>query len=141
MMIRYLSILFLLISGIAGYTIDKFGQDLCLSEYIAVGTVTYFKELQGVSANDPSMLSMCGIFSIIFSIILILIKNKYLYLAVVLILFILEFIFMNMMETASYTEIIYDSITQCSNLSVLGWVLGQLIGFIGSIWYIFKYTE
>ncbi len=141
MMMRYLSILFFLMSGIAGYTIDKLGQDLCLSDYIAVGTVTYFKELQGVSANDPSMLSICGILSIIFSVILILIKNKYLYLTVIFILFILEFIFINMMETASYTEIIYDSITKCSNLSVLGWVAGQLIGLIGSICYIFKNNE
>ncbi|ENU21572.1 hypothetical protein F993_03493 [Acinetobacter proteolyticus] len=141
MMMRYLSIFFLLMSGIAGYTIDKFGQDLCLSDYIAVGTITYFKELQGVSANDPSMLSICGIFSIIFSIILILIKNKYLYLTVIIILFILEFILMHMIETASYTEILYDSITKCSNLSILGWVVGQLIGLIGSICYIFKNNE
>ena len=78
-MLRYLATISLFLSGIAGYTIDKFGQDLCIYEYISMNSVTYFKELNGVSANDPSMLAMCGLVSIIFSIVLIFIKNKYIY--------------------------------------------------------------
>lgn len=62
-MTRYIAVLFL--SGFSNYTIDKFGQNLCISDYITTGTVTYFKELNGVSANDPSMLGMCGPLTII----------------------------------------------------------------------------
>ena len=137
-MIRYVAIIFLFLSGIGGYTIDKFGQDLCINEYIAIGTITYFKELNGVSANDPSMLGVCGILSIICSIILIFIKNKCLYSVVVLLLLCLELILLNMMETVSYKEIVYDSITQCSNYSALGWIVFQIIFFILSGFYIFK---
>mgnify|MGYP006377051595 FL=1 len=137
-MIRYVAIIFLFLSGIGGYTIDKFGQDLCINEYIAIGTITYFKELNGVSANDPSMLGVCGILSIICSLILIFIKNKCLYSVVVLLLLCLELILLNMMETVSYKEIVYDSITQCSNYSALGWIVFQIIFFILSGFYIFK---
>ena len=137
-MIRYVAIIFLFLSGIGGYTIDKFGQDLCINEYIAIGTITYFKELNGVSANDPSMLGVCGILSIICSIILIFIKNKYLYSVVALLLLCLELILLNMIETVSYKEIVYDSITQCSNYSALGWIVFQIIFFILSGFYIFK---
>ena len=137
-MIRYVAIIFLFLSGIGGYTIDKFGQDLCINEYIAIGTITYFKELNGVSANDPSMLGVCVILSIICSIILIFIKNKYLYSVVALLLLCLELILLNMIETVSYKEIVYDSITQCSNYSALGWIVFQIIFFILSGFYIFK---
>ncbi|MFI8146508.1 hypothetical protein [Acinetobacter sp. ABJ_C5_2] len=137
-MIRYVAILFLFLSGIGGYTIDKFGQDLCINEYIAIGTITYFKELNGVSANDPSMLGMCGLLSIIFSIILIFIRNKYFYTIISLVLFLAESILLNMMETVSYKEIIYDSITKCSNYSTLVWLLFQAIFSIFSGIYIFK---
>ena len=87
-----------------------------------MNSVTYFKELNGVSANDPSMLAMCGLVSIIFSIVLIFIKNKYIYSSFAFILIIIELMLLGMMETASYKEIIYDSIAKCSNFSVLGWV-------------------
>jgi len=137
-MIRYVAILFLFLSGIGGYTIDKFGQDLCINEYIAIGTITYFKELNGVSANDPSMLGMCGLLSIIFSIILIFIRNKYFYTIVSLVLLLAELILLNMMETVSYKEIIYDSITKCSNYSTLLWLLFQAMFLIFSGIYIFK---
>ncbi|HCK7401109.1 TPA: hypothetical protein N0X38_003390 [Acinetobacter baumannii] len=137
-MIRYVAILFLFLSGIGGYTIDKFGQDLCINEYIAIGTITYFKELNGVSANDPSMLGMCGLLSIIFSIILIFIRNKYFYTIVSLVLLLAELILLNMMETVSYKEIIYDSITKCSNYSTLVWFLFQAMFLIFSGIYIFK---
>ncbi|MCH2072978.1 hypothetical protein [Acinetobacter pittii] len=137
-MIRYVAILFLFLSGIGGYTIDKFGQDLCINEYIAIGTITYFKELNGVSANDPSMLGMCGLLSIIFSIILIFIRNKYFYTIVSLVLLLAELILLNMMETVSYKEIIYDSITKCSNYSTLIWLLFQAMFLIFSGIYIFK---
>lgn len=137
-MIRYVAILFLFLSGIGGYTIDKFGQDLCINEYIAIGTITYFKELNGVSANDPSMLGMCGLLSIIFSIILIFIRNKYFYTIVSLVLLLAELILLNMMETVSYKEIIYDSITKCSNYSTLVWLLFQAMFSIFSGIYIFK---
>lgn len=137
-MIRYVAILFLFLSGIGGYTIDKFGQDLCINEYIAIGTITYFKELNGVSANDPSMLGMCGLLSIIFSIILIFIRNKYFYTVVSLVLLLAELILLNMMETVSYKEIIYDSITKCSNYSTLVWLLFQAMFLIFSGIYIFK---
>ncbi|MCG9515187.1 hypothetical protein MCL26_08705 [Acinetobacter pittii] len=137
-MIRYVAILFLFLSGIGGYTIDKFGQDLCINEYIAIGTITYFKELNGVSANDPSMLGMCGLLSIIFSIILICIRNKYFYTIVSLVLLLAELILLNMMETVPYKEIIYDSITKCSNYSTLLWLLFQAMFLIFSGIYIFK---
>ncbi|WP_421833271.1 hypothetical protein [Acinetobacter baumannii] len=137
-MIRYVAILFLFLSGIGGYTIDKFGQDLCINEYIAIGTITYFKELNGVSANDPSMLGMCGLLSIIFSIILIFIRNKYFYTIVSLVLLLTELILLNMMETVSYKEIIYDSISKCSNYSTLVWLLFQAMFLIFSGIYIFK---
>ncbi|GLG82219.1 hypothetical protein [Acinetobacter calcoaceticus] len=137
-MIRYVAILFLFLSGIGGYTIDKFGQDLCINEYIAIGTITYFKELNGVSANDPSMLGMCGLLSIIFSIILIFIRNKYFYIIVSLVLLLAELILLNMMETVSYKEIIYDSITKCSNYSTLVWLLFQAMFLIFIGIYIFK---
>ncbi|EXE61981.1 putative membrane protein [Acinetobacter sp. 1542444] len=137
-MIRYVAILFLFLSGIGGYTIDKFGQDLCINEYIAIGTITYFKELNGVSANDPSMLGMCGLLSIIFSIILIFIRNKYFYTIVSLVLLLAELILLNMMETVSYKEIIYDSITKCSNYSTLIWLLFQAMFLIFSSIYVFK---
>ncbi|AQV16014.1 hypothetical protein [Acinetobacter pittii] len=137
-MIRYVAILFLFLSGIGGYTIDKFGQDLCINEYIAIGTITYFKELNGVSANDPSMLGMCGLLSIIFSIILIFIRNKYFYTIVSLVLLLAELILLNMMETVSYKEIIYDSITKCSNYSTLVWLLFQAMFLVFSGIYIFK---
>lgn len=137
-MIRYVAILFLFLSGIGGYTIDKFGQDLCINEYIAIGTITYFKELNGVSANDPSMLGMCGLLSIIFSIILIFIRNKYFYTIVSLVLLLAELVLLNMMETVSYKEIIYDSITKCSNYSTLVWLLFQAMFLVFSGIYIFK---
>jgi len=137
-MIRYVAILFLFLSGIGGYTIDKFGQDLCINEYIAIGTITYFKELNGVSANDPSMLGMCGLLSIIFSIILIFIRNKYFYATISLVLLLAELILLNMMETVSYKEIIYDSITKCSNYSTLVWLLFQAMFLIFSGIYLFK---
>jgi hypothetical protein len=137
-MIRYVAILFLFLSGIGGYTIDKFGQDLCINEYIAIGTITYFKELNGVSANDPSMLGMCGLLSIIFSIILIFIRNKYFYAIISLVLLFAELILLNMMETVSYKEIIYDSITKCSNYSTLLWLLFQAVFLILSGIYLFK---
>lgn len=137
-MIRYVAILFLFLSGIGGYTIDKFDQDLCINEYVAIGTITYFKELNGVSANDPSMLGMCGLLSIIFSIILIFIRNKYFYTIVSLVLLLAELILLNMMETVSYKEIIYDSITKCSNYSTLVWLLFQAMFLIFSGIYIFK---
>lgn len=137
-MIRYVAILFLFLSGIGGYTIDKFGQDLCINEYIAIDTITYFKELNGVSANDPSMLGMCGLLSIIVSIILIFIRNKYFYTVISLVLLLAELILLNMMETVSYKEIIYDSITMCSNYSTLGWFLLQAMFLILSGIYIFK---
>ncbi|WP_459660856.1 hypothetical protein ACL9Z5_000528 [Acinetobacter calcoaceticus] len=137
-MIRYVAIIFLFLSGIGGYTIDKFRQDLCINEYIAIGTITYFKELNGVSANDPSMLGLCGLLSIIFSIILIFIRNKYFYTIVTLILLGAELILLNMMETVSYKEIIYDSITKCSNYSTLAWFVFQTAFLILSGIYLFK---
>ncbi|MBJ8418285.1 hypothetical protein [Acinetobacter courvalinii] len=137
-MMRYVAIVFLFLSGIGGYTIDKFGQDLCINEYIAIGTITYFKELNGVSANDPSMLATCGVVSIIFSIILIFIKNKCFYVAMTFLLLVLEVILLNMMETVSYIEIIYDSITQCANYSVLIWITFQAAFLISSCFYLFK---
>lgn len=137
-MIRYVAIVFLFLSGIGGYTIDKFGQDLCINEYIAIGTITYFKELNGVSANDPSMLATCGVVSIIFSIILIFIKNKSFYVAMTFLPFVLELILLNMIETISYKEIIYDSIAQCANYSVLIWITFQAAFLISSGFYLFK---
>lgn len=137
-MIRQLAVLALFLSGIAGYTIDKFGQDLCIYEYISMNSITYFKELNGVSANDPSMLGMCGLVSIIFSVVLIFIKNKYIYSGFAIFLIIIEFILLGMMETASYREIIYDSITKCRNFSVFGWVILQTIFIILSGLYIVK---
>ena len=137
-MIRYIAVIFLFLSGLAGYTIDKFGQDLCIHEYLKIGSITYFKELNGVSANDPSMLGMCGMLSIIFSIILIFIKNKYIYSVTTFILLIFELALLNMVETVSYKEIIYDSITKCSNYSVLGWTIFQSIFLILSGFYCFK---
>jgi len=137
-MIRQLAVLALFLSGIAGYTIDKFGQDLCIYEYISMNSITYFKELNGVSANDPSMLGMCGLVSIIFSVVLIFIKNKYIYSSFAFFLIIIEFILLGMMETASYREIIYDSITKCRNFSVFGWVILQTIFIILSGLYIVK---
>ncbi len=133
-----MALIFLFLSGIAGYTIDKFGQDLCIHEYISVGTVTYFKELNGVSANDPSMLGMCGILSIIFSIILIFIRNKYFYSIITFILLVFELTLLNMMETVPYKEIIYDSIISCSNYSAFGWIIFQATFVILSSFYIFK---
>ena len=138
MMIRFIALIFLFLSGITATSINKFGQDLCVYEYLSRGTVTYFKELYGVSANDPSMLGMCGIFSIIFFIILLFIRNKFVYLIVVVILLLLELIFLNMIETAPYQEIIYDSITQCSNYSVLLWVIFKTIFLILSGFYLLK---
>ncbi len=137
-MVRYIALLCLFVSGIAGYTTDQFKQDLCIYEYIAIGTVTYFKELNGVSANDPSMLGMCSILSVIFSIILIFIKNKYFYLIGLFVLFSLELMLLNMMETASYKEIIYDSITKCSNISALCWMIGQVSFLLLSVVYVVK---
>lgn len=137
-MIRYVAIVFLFLSGIGGYTIDKFGQDLCINEYITIGTITYFKELNGVSANDPSMLATCGVVSIIFSIILIFIKNKCFYVAMTFLLLVLELILLNMMETVSHKEIIYDSIVQCTNYSVLIWITFQAAFLTLSCFYLFK---
>ena len=82
--------------------------------------VTYFKGLNGISANDPSMLGMCGLVSIFFSIVLIFIKNKYIYSSLAFFLIVIELILLGMMETAPYREIIYDSITKCLNFSVIG---------------------
>lgn len=137
-MIRPLAVLALFLSGIAGYTIDKFGQDLCIYEYISMNSVTYFKELNGVSANDPSMLGMCGLVSIVFSVVLIFIKNKYIYSSLAFFLIVIELILLGMLETASYKEIIYDSITKCLNFSVLGWVILQAIFIIFSSFYVVK---
>lgn len=137
-MIRQLAVLALFLSGIAGYTIDKFGQDLCIYEYISMNSVTYFKELNGVSANDPSMLGMCGLVSIVFSVVLIFIKNKYIYSSLAFFLIVIELILLGMLETASYKEIIYDSITKCLNFSVLGWVVLQAIFIIFSSFYVVK---
>ncbi|BCU66199.1 hypothetical protein F941_00133 [Acinetobacter bouvetii DSM 14964 = CIP 107468] len=137
-MIRPLAVLALFLSGIAGYTIDKFGQDLCIYEYISMNSVTYFKELNGVSANDPSMLGMCGLVSIVFSVVLIFIKNKYIYSSLAFFLIVIELILLGMLETASYKEIIYDSITKCLNFSVLGWVVLQAIFIIFSSFYVVK---
>ncbi|RSO53283.1 hypothetical protein EA756_17015 [Acinetobacter lactucae] len=137
-MIRCVAIIFLFLSGIGGYTIDKFGQDLCINEYVTIGTITYFKELNGVSVNNSSMLGMCGLLSIIFSIILIFIRNKYFYTIVILILLGVELILLNMMETVSYNEIIYDSITKCSNYSTLAWFVFQIAFLILSGVYLFK---
>lgn len=137
-MIRYVAIVFLFLSGIGGYTIDKFGQDLCINEYIAIATITYFNQLNGVSANDPSMLVMCGGVSIIFSIILTFIKNKYVYVATAFLLLVLELILLNMMETVLYKEIIYDSITYCANYSVLIWFIFQLAFLVFSSFYLLK---
>lgn len=137
-MIRLLAVLALFLSGIAGYTIDKFGQDLCINEYISMDSVTYFKELNGVSANDPSMLGMCGLVSIFFSIILIFIKNNYVYSGLAFTLIVIELILLGMMETAPSSEIIFDSISKCLNFSVLGWVILQATFIILSGVYLEK---
>ncbi len=141
MNMRYIAVTFLLLSGIAAFTIDMFGQDLCIYEYISMGSITYFKELNGVSSNDPSMLGMCGLLSITFSIILIFIRNKYAYSSIVLILLFLELILLNMIETASYKEIIYDSIMKCSNFSLLVWIVFHLSFLVTSIFYIIKHQD
>lgn len=103
-----------------------------------MNSVTYFKELNGVSANDPSMLGMCGLVSIVFSVVLIFIKNKYIYSSLAFFLIVIELILLGMLETASYKEIIYDSITKCLNFSVLGWVVLQAIFIIFSSFYVVK---
>lgn len=138
MIIRYIAIIFLSLSGFAAYTVDKFGQDLCIYEYLSVGTITYFKDLNGVSSNDPSLLGMCGVLAIVVSMVLLFIKNKYLYAFVVSILIFLELILLNMMETVSYKEIIYDSIVSCFNYSVLVWFLSQFVFFVISGFYLFR---
>ena len=53
-MLRYLATISLFLSGIAGYTIDKFGQDLCIYEYISMNSVTYYPPVvdNSISVNS-----------------------------------------------------------------------------------------
>lgn len=138
-MIRIIAVLSLMISGIFAITIEKFGQGLCVYQYLSPNSVTYLRDLYGVSSNDDVMIEACGYLSIIIGSVLLLIRNsKVIYSITLIILVAFEILLLNMMDTMPYKEIIYDSIAKCANYSVLGWTVLQFVFLILSGIYLFK---
>lgn len=118
-MLRYIAILCLFLSGYFGCTVQSFGQDLCIYEYISVDTLTFFKELQGVGSTDAVILSLYSVSVCIFSIFLIFIRHKVFYAIFSIALTLLTLFLLTLFDTYSFDKILIDSIFRCSNYSLL----------------------
>ena len=134
-MIRIFAAFSFILAGFFAATVEKFNQGLCVFEYLGVNKITFLRELQGVSSDDYIMLVISGYILIIFGIILGFVKNKIAWGVLLFIALCIELILLRMIDTAPYTEIIYDSIFKCSNYSLMGWLIFHVIALVLSVVY------
>lgn len=137
-MYKYLAIVFLFFSGCIGFTVQNFGQDLCISNYIAINTVTFFKELNGVSSNDPIILHICSLLAVIFSGILAFVKNKRLYLILLCIFTLSDLFTLTLFETVSFKEVLISSTFNCFNYSLSISAIFLILYWIFSLLFLIK---
>ncbi len=135
-MIRILAAISFAVSGFFAATIEKYNQGLCVFEYIKPNVVTYLRDLHGVSSDDYVMVGLCGWVAVFFGIVLYFVKNKILFTTILLFAFGLELMLLNMIDTVPYKTVLYDSIFQCNNWSVLGWFLMQVITMVLTVIYL-----
>ena len=135
-MIRILAVLGMIISGFFATTVEKFNQGLCVFEYIGRNKITYIRDLMSSSSGDAEMMIVSGYVLIFFGIILYFIKNKIAFVILFILAFILQLIILNMIDTLPYKTVLYDSIFQCNNWSVLGWFLMQVITMVLTVIYL-----
>ena len=82
------------------------------------------------------MVGLCGWVAVFFGIVLYFVKNKILFTTILLFAFGLELMLLNMIDTVPYKTVLYDSIFQCNNWSVLGWFLMQVITMVLTVIYL-----
>lgn len=135
-MIRILAALSIIVSGFFATTVEKFNQGLCVFEYIGKNKVTYIRDLMSSSSGDVDMMIVSGSVLIFFGMILYFIKNKIIFIILFAIALFFELIFLNMIDTLPYKTVLYDSVFQCGNWSVLGWFVMQLIAMALTVVYL-----
>lgn len=138
---RIIAILSLALASLCILKVEDTGTNLCIYEYLQLQKVTYFNELLGTSSDDPTLLSTMGLVGIFFFFILLLSFRRAWYVVVLWLYAIFQFIIILMIETASISKIIYDSIVHCHNGWLFAWVIGQSIFIVFSFVYIFYSTE
>ena len=135
-MIRILAVLSMIISGFFATIVEKFNQGLCVFEYIGRNKITYIRDLMSSSSGDAEMMIVSGYVLIFFGIILYFIKNKIVFVILFILAFLLQLIILNMIDTLPYKTVLYDSIFQCNNWSVLGWFLMQVSTMVLTVIYL-----
>ena len=135
-MIRILAVLSMITSGFFAITVEKFNQGLCVFEYIGRNKITYIRDLMSSSSGDAEMMIVSGYVLIFFGITLYFIKNKIVFVILFILAFLLQIIILNMIDTLPYKTVLYDSIFQCNNWSVLGWFLMQVITMVLTVIYL-----
>ena len=122
--------LYMMTGLVAAFKSHQVGYGLCFQDSGGNSAGSFFNGLYGVSLYDHSLLIYCGIVSILCGIVICVVKNKYLVLVLAAILYVIEFILLNKMETAAFTDILIDSIIYCHNWPVLFWLVGQSVCLI-----------
>lgn len=138
-MIRILAAISFAVSGLFAITIEKFNQGLCVFEYLKADSVTYLRELYGVSSDDYAMVVLCGWVAVFFGMILGFIKNKFLFTIILLFALGCELVLLNMIDTVPYKTVLHDSVIQCANWSVLTWISLQLVSIVLTIVYLARH--
>ncbi|WP_180127762.1 MULTISPECIES: hypothetical protein [unclassified Acinetobacter] len=138
---RIIAILSLALASLCILKVEDTGTNLCIYEYLQPQKATYFNELLGTSSDDPTLLSSMGIVGIFFFFPLLLSFRRAWYVVILWLYAIFQFIIILMIETASISKIIYDSIVYCHNGWLFTWVIGQSIFIVFSFVYIFYGTE
>ncbi|MDV2440194.1 hypothetical protein QR665_12045 [Acinetobacter gerneri] len=134
--IRLFAVLFLFLSALAAFFSERDTKSFCLNGYTAPDELTYFSELNGVSANDPVAFMLIGMIAFLFSIILIFIKNKMAFGVVMLFCYLLIFLATGFIESSTFYQMIHDSILYCHNMMLIVWLVGLWFSFVFSLIYL-----
>ncbi|TCM67351.1 hypothetical protein EC844_109123 [Acinetobacter calcoaceticus] len=137
-MIRYSALLFLFISGCAGFFVDAHG--LCVYNlYSENSLITYISEINGAAGEDAAAFYTVGLVSLLFILLLSWIKNKIIYVLVIFLMLLIQHLFLKLwVESTHYTELVYDSILRCGSASILIMLIGHVMFLLLSLSYLIK---
>ena len=139
--IRCIAVFCLLIASVCLFMVDDAGTDLCVYEYISPKAVTYFSELQSSSADDPAMIGASGFVGLLMFFPLLFSYHRGWYVGLLALYAFLQLFVVALLDTTSFSEIIYDSIVHCQQYWLLTYVVGEMLFILLSLIFICRESQ
>lgn len=123
MKLKYLTVSFLIISGVMAICFDYLTNGFVTFSPYGIDEYVYLKDMQGSSDDDSVLLGLFGIISIILSLVIVFLKNLKYVIRIGFLTFIFLFFLMLLVENDSFFSLIANTIHYNHNIYLILWCI------------------